>query len=104
MLFCEPLFEIFHCLLIHLLLHIGESIAVHSFHDIICLPAAACHDVLIRDPGRVQDAGGVVPKIMHPEVGEVLALQDARHAVRKGHRRAFGDNIAKSSTDRLDYV
>ena len=55
-------------LVVHFLFFIGNCVPINTLHDVIRLPAAAGHDVLIRNSDRMQNAGGVVPEIMQTEV------------------------------------
>ena len=47
--------------LVHLPGLIVNGSSVHRFHHAVRRPAAPLHDVLIRDPDGVHDAGGVMP-------------------------------------------
>ena len=48
-------------LLVHLSGLVINGSSVHSFHHAVRRPTAPLHDVLIRDPDGVHDAGGVMP-------------------------------------------
>ena len=54
-------------LLIHLPGLIIDRSSVHRFHHAVRRPTAPLHDVLIRDPDGVHDAGGVMPEVMEAE-------------------------------------
>ena len=47
--------------LVHLPGLIVNGSSVHRFHHAVRCPTAPLHDVLIRDPDGVHDAGGVMP-------------------------------------------
>ena len=96
-------FEVSSHLFVHLLLHIRQRVTIDAFHDIIRLPSPAGHDVLIRDPDRMQDAGPVVPEIMHAEMREPCALYLAGETVGECCGRVF-QHIAESGADSLDHA
>ena len=53
-----------------------NDIPVDGFHHIIRGPAAALHNVLIRDSDRVHDRRGIMPQVMKAEVGELTEIQN----------------------------
>ena len=54
-------------LLVHLSGLVINGSSVHSFHHTVRRPTAPLHDVLIRDPDGVHDAGSIMPKVMEPK-------------------------------------
>ena len=68
----------------------------------IRLPAAAGHDVLVRDPDRMENARGIMPEIVHTEVGQAGTLQRMVQTLGNGVRRALIDHVTKSPADRPD--
>ena len=53
-----------------------NDIPVDGFHHIIRGPAAALHNVLIRDSDRVHDGRGIMSQVMKAEVGELTEIQN----------------------------
>ena len=57
--------------------------SIHGFHHAVCGPSSPLHDVLIRNPDGVHNAGGVVTEVMKAKsVGEVREFQRPAETVR----------------------
>ena len=90
-------------LLIHLSGLIVNGSSVHRFHHAVRRPAAPLHDVLIRDPDGVHDAGGVMPEVMEAEsIRKMGKLQRPAEAVRDLGRIGL-DDPAGPSGHFIDY-
>ena len=72
-------------MLINFLIHFDGlfiyCVTVDCFHDTVCGPSAALHDVLIWNTDGMHDAGGIVPEIMEAECREIVPLDGAMEAV-----------------------
>ena len=68
-------------MLVNKLIHFDSllinSISVDGFHDAVCGPSAALHDILIWNTDSMHDAGGIVSEIMETECREIVPLDGA---------------------------
>ena len=72
-------------MLVNKLIHFDSllinSISVDGFHDAVCGPSAALHDVLIWNTDGMHDAGGIMSEIMEAEGWKIVPLDGAMETV-----------------------
>lgn len=72
-------------MLINLLIHFDGlfiyCVTVDCFHDTVCGPSAALHDVLIWNTDGMHDAGGIMSEIMEAEGWKIVPLDGAMETV-----------------------